>query len=205
MRNFIIVSLGTALLAGCTVGQAQEAATPTAEPAELGEVIALRAANECRFDPRTDHAFEGLLLMGWEPREVTHAPQIAIGETMYTPQFSDTEMEGTGWEDIPNGREYRSSIDLAAGSTWHGLPISGMFVEFFAPPETDSLYRRGLRFSASTEELRGALAEQGHQVPVAPDFLTLDEFSAFAAQTCGGAMFIEPTEDGSLLVCDRGC
>ena len=74
-----------------------------------------------------------------------------------------------------------------------------------APPETDSLYRRGMTFAASAEQVRAALTAQGADVPLSPRFRALGEFAPFSAGTCGGAIMIEAQPGGAALVCDRGC
>lgn len=193
-RGLFLLALASAL-AACSNGQAEEA------PArDFSSAIALRDAGACRFDPLTEHAFEGLMLLGWPPDDVTSAPIVALGESRFTPQFRSKPMQGA-----PDGHEYSSHLDLPAGSTWHGLPIERMWVEFIAPPETDSLYRRGLTFRASPQALQRTLASLGSEVPLSPDFRALDENALFSSATCGGAIMIEPADGGASLVCDRGC
>ena len=187
-------------LAACSPGQVPQDAAEPVQPVDLSAALALREAGECRFDPLTEHAFEGLLLIGAEPDGVTSAPVIALGEARLTPRFDSGAMEGA-----PGGHEYRSHVALPRGSTWNGLPIERLWVEFFAPPETDSLYRRGLTFRASPQAVQRTLASLGAEVPLSPDFRALDEYAPFSSVTCGGAIMIEPAEGGASLVCDRGC
>ncbi|HYD24825.1 MAG TPA: hypothetical protein VEB68_08500 [Croceibacterium sp.] len=185
-------------LVACSGGQAQDnAAAPSGD---FSSAIALRDASECRFDALTEHAFEGLLLLGGDPDDAISAPVVAIGEARLAPQSKRAPMEG-----MPDGYVYTAHVDLPANSTWHGLKIERLWVEFVAPPETDSLYRRGIRFAASPEEVREVLAAQGAEVPVAPKYSGLFEYAAFTAGTCGGGIFIERDSDGASLVCERGC
>jgi hypothetical protein len=192
----IIAPCLAAGLAACSPSQARQEPAPPA--LDLSGTIALRDATECRFDALTEHAFDGLLLIG--PDEVTSAPVVALGQGRFAPQFTSETMEGA-----PEGREYRSHVALPAGSTWHDLPLKTQWAEFVAPPETDSLYRRGLTFAATAEQVRAALAAQGADVPIAPKYRELGEFAAFSAGTCGGSIMIEPHQGGAALVCDRGC
>ena len=201
MRLAILVPMIAAWLAACSAEQApRDAKGPADPPRDLSRVIALREAGECRFDALTEHAFEGLLLIGGEPGEVTSAPMIALGESRYEPRFERAPTVGGN-----GGHEYRSHARLPDGTTWQGLPLTELWVEFIAPPETDSLYRRGLAFAATPERVRAVLAANGHDVPVSPRFRELDELAFFAAATCGGAILIEPRAEGAALVCERGC
>lgn len=192
-----LAALLAAFLPACAPGQARQDAIEPARPLDLSRVIVLRDAGECRFDPATEHAFEGLLLIGTEPGDVTSAPVIALGDTRHSPRLESEATEG-----VP---EYRSQVGLPAGSTWHGLPLTELWAEFVAPPETDSLYRRGMTFAANAEQVRAALAASGADVPIRPQFRELAEFAPFSAGTCGGAIMIEPLAGGAALVCDRGC
>ena len=197
-RSLLALSLACGL-AACGDGRAQDDAAPPA--ADYSAAIWLRDAGECRFDPLTEHAFEGLLLLGGEPGETTAAPVVEIGEARLSPRLETAPMAGN-----PDGREYRSQVAMPGGSEWHGLPLTRLWVEFIAPPETDSLYRRGLSLAASAEEVRRVLAEQGAAVPLAPDFRELGEYAPFSAGTCGGSIYIEAEPGGGAsLVCDSGC
>ena len=201
MRNAQIAAGLAALLAACSPGQArEETSEPAARPLDLSGSIALRDAGACRFDPLTEHAFEGLLLMGDERDGVTSAPVVALGEGRFAPVFESAPMP-----EATDGYRYSAQVRLPDGSTWHGLRLTALWAEFFAPPETDSLYRRGLTFAASAEQVRAALAAMGADVPLAPQFRELGEFAAFSAGTCGGDILIESRPDGAALVCERGC
>ena len=193
-----LMLLLAAASAACFDGAAQD--SPAPPTADYSSAIALRDAGECRFDTITEHAFEGLLLIGQDPDGVTSAPVVAVGTDRLTPQLERVAREG-----VPDGFEYRAEVTLPAGSTWHGLPIERLWVEFVAPPETDSLYRRGIAFAATADQVRDTLAAQGAEVPVRPKYRELGEFSAFAGGTCGGAIMIEQDSRGASLVCDRGC
>ena len=108
-------------------------------------------------------------------------------------------------EGVVDGYVYDSHVALPVGSTWHGLKIERLWAEFVAPPETDSLYRRGIHFAATPDQVREALAAHGSDVPLRPNYRELDEYTAFSSGTCGGAIMIEPAGEGASLVCERGC
>ena len=185
-------------LAGCTVGQAQDNAPAPA--ADFSSAIVLREAGECRFDSLTEHAFEGLLLLHGDPDDAISAPLVAVGTARLVPQSRRGPMEG-----VVDGYVYDSHVALPVGSTWHGLKIERLWAEFVAPPETDSLYRRGIHFAATPDQVREALAAHGSDVPLRPNYRELDEYTAFSSGTCGGAIMIEPAGEGASLVCERGC
>ena len=102
----IVVPCLAAILAACSAGQARQAsAERETDSLDLTETIALRDAGECRFDPLTEHAFEGLLLIGWEPDSVTNAPVVALGTGRLAPQLERAPMEG-----VPDGYEYSAHV-----------------------------------------------------------------------------------------------
>jgi hypothetical protein len=193
----LTLAVATAGLAGCSSGRAQE---QSMEPIDLTGAMELRSAGGCRFDARTDHAFRGLLMVdGFEPFEMAHAPEVAIGDLRLRPRM--TRENSTNY---PGGVVYRSVVSLPPGSRWHGLTPLEMWSEYSHFPEIDHFEQRGLTFAEDPHRVRETLLAAGAEVPVAPGFLDLDDWGPYAGG-CGATIQIAPVGGGSALVCSYGC
>jgi hypothetical protein len=200
MRPFATLTLAVAaagLAQACSVSEAQERHD---EPVDLTGVMELRSAAGCRFDALTNHALQGLLILdGFEPFAMSHAPEVAIGELRLRPQITREDDAN-----YPGQVFYRSAVSLPTGSRWHGLTALELWSEYVHNPETDHYEQRGLTFAESPGRLRETLLTLGADVPLAPDFRELDDWGPYTGG-CGGSIQITPVAQGAALVCNYGC
>ena len=221
-RTFALV---TALaLAACSEGEADPGlpasgtqlavtqATPGGRPAgtqaasapDLTGTMVLESAAGCRFDARTNHALEGMLLLSdWEPFTMRSVPQVFVGDLALVPEVT-REAEPTGYMDEER-TIYTSRAPFPAGTTWHGLHPTALHGYYVSVPESDHYEERGLVFAESAQQLFDRLKSMGQEVPLSPENMEITDYGPYSGAGCGAGIQIRPEGDGSVLACGYGC
>ena len=82
---------------------------------------------------------------------------------------------------------------------WHGLPVRAFAVGYNRPPESDSLYWREVRLSASSAQVRTLLGRSGVRVPPGGYHRIKDD------HPCGGALTLKSKTGETSIRCEWGC
>jgi len=195
-RSLLLLTLASAL-AACSSGRAQDRG---AGQVDLTTVMQLQSAGGCRFDALTNHAFEGLLMVdSFGPFEMTHAPEVAIGDLRLRPQMTRESNPN-----YPGGLYFRSAVSFPTRSRWNGLTPLEMWSDYSHNPEIDHAEARGITFAESPARVREALLAIGADVPVTPGYRELDDRGPYSGG-CSANIEISPDPRGAALICSYGC
>lgn len=82
---------------------------------------------------------------------------------------------------------------------WHGLPVRSFAVGYNRPPESDSLYWREVRLTASSAQVRAMLGQLGVSVPAGGYHRINDD------HPCGGALTVRSEGGQTTIRCEWGC
>lgn len=96
----------------------------------------------------------------------------------------------------------RAEVRFPEHTMWHGLRLSRITTEIYAPPDTDSSYSRILTFFDTPEQVQRTFNDMGVPVELDPGFSELSEPDGSG---CGGSMQIVAIAGGAALSCGWGC
>jgi hypothetical protein len=82
---------------------------------------------------------------------------------------------------------------------WHGLQVRSFAVGYNRPPESDSLYWREVRLSASSAQVKTMLARLGVRVTAGGYHRINDD------HPCGGALIVKGKAGETSIRCEWGC
>ena len=161
---------------------------------EYGKDILFENASMCVFDKATTDAMEKMLEWDWENLKASHASSVTIGAQRLPVRVKE-ETDQT----FANSRIIESSVRFPDNSKWNGLELSRLIVGVGYYPESDGYNSRGISFLNSPTEVQDALGEQGIYLPIAPDYLSIDDGG------CGGSIQIQSLDGGAAVSCGFGC
>jgi hypothetical protein len=197
--NLVLLAIPSAMvLASCSASRAQDAAS---DGPDLTESMILESAAGCRFDPLTEHALDGMLLLtDWDPFTMRSAPKVFVGDFALTPEVESKTEPGEWGATI-----YTSRAPFPEGTRWNGLHPTALHGYYVNNPGSDHFEERGIVFADTPQELHDRLKAIEQEVPLPGENLPLTERGPYWGPGCFSAIEIRPEGEGSILGCGYGC
>lgn len=169
-------------------------AAPTATHHDLSDALAFSDIGNCVLSPAAQRAVDALQSADRESGETRQADRLTLGGLTLpaTPRVRDASAV------VDGGRVFTNEVRFPAESSWQGLRLGRLAIEYGDYPEIDKSLARGITFRESLARVRATLARLGASIPANGDVVLEDG-------GCGGSMALSEVAGGIEWSCSWGC